>query len=466
MNFLDLWWPPDKERIDAYAQRELLYEGDHKVAFAHLSAKMPDHLADRVYLALDYPKLIVNTFADLLFAESPVLTLPGQQEFLDRLVEQNNLFTTFYEAELSCSFRGDAVYRVGLNAAGDQVKIEEKPAWSYFVEINPDNVREVLSECLAWEREIRYRNGDTRRFLRVERHKPGFIYNELYEREGLTKVVRQVPLSVLYGDDAPPDVEETGVPFSLLIHAPNVRHGSRYWGQSDLTDGLIALFDEINGRATAISDILDKHADPKLVAPLGTVGRNGKINHGSLNLLEVSAEEAAANVPRYLVWDAKLEACFDQLDRVEDWIFKFSDVSQAMHNRGKVGNIDSGIAMKQLFMPMLTRSNRKALYRQPVIQRVIYVAMMMAHRWLKWPEPSGLCEVVWRSGLPRDDSELTSVATQLVQSRLMSRHTAVRYVHGVGDTEASAELARVDAEEVSGGSAPESDRAPGPVEAQ
>jgi len=456
IDFAQTWWPPspDDVRLQNYIRRQELFESRHAEAFSEKSGKVPDHLKDKLYLIQDYPKLISSTFADLLFGQAPVFSLPDQQEQLNKLVTSNRLSTTLYESELSASFRGDAVFKLSVGprhpGGPNEVLIEEVPAYSYFAELDPDNGRRVVSQCLAWERTLLVREpsgGQTeRRFLRVEIHQAGLIINQLYRIKGMTKVEGPVPLSELYGADAPPEEWETGVDVPLIFHFPNVRHGSCYYGMSDYTLGLESLFDEANQRITAIAAILDNHSDPRLVLPTGIVNKKGQVKAEDLKIIEVPPEESLVGLPKMLTWDPHLEACFKQLEGIEKRIFKFSDVCRV--DPEGVANIDSSPAMHRLFAPMLARMALKQNYREPVICDMLYTAMMLgaANRVEGYEKPSARPEMVWRNGLPKDDKELTEVAAMAVGARFMSRKTAIRYTRQVGDQEAEAELAIIDAE--------------------
>jgi hypothetical protein len=456
IDFMRGWWPPsqeDSERLRDYKRREQLFESDHKTAFADKSAKLPDHLKEKAYLVQDYPKMVSTVYADLLFAEPPIFSLPGQQEEIDQLVTSNMLATLFYESELSISFRGDAVFKVGMrprHPGGEpEIIIEEKPASSYFVELDPDNARQVLSQCLAWERCV----GDGERkkeYLVVEHHLPGQIITQLYLRTGHTKIKMQVPLSDLYGDAAPPEVQFTGVPMPLLFHFPNLRHGSRYWGMSDYTEGLESLFNSANQRLTSISDILDKHESPKLVMPAYSLDKKGNLKAASLDVIEVNPEDSVSGAPRYLTWDPQLAAAFGMLEANEEKIFQFADISPAMFGKDKAGNIESGRAMAMRFARMMTRVGRKRSYREPIIKQMLFAAQLLKQAWLNGPAPLGPVEIIWRNGLPKDDLELTNVAKAQVEAGIMSRHSAIRYVKSVSPIEADTELARIKEEQSSG----------------
>ena len=149
IDFLQTWWPPDSKRIEDYTRRQQLFESEHCKAFSEKSAKVPEHLEHKLYLVQDYPKLISTTFADLLFGQAPIFSLPSNQDQLNKLVADNRLNTSLYESELSASFRGDAVFKVSIAprhpGGKNEVLIEEVPAYAYFVEVDPDNQRRVLS---------------------------------------------------------------------------------------------------------------------------------------------------------------------------------------------------------------------------------------------------------------------------------------------------------------------------------
>lgn len=447
IDFLQTWWPPDSKRIEDYTRRQQLFESEHCKAFSEKSAKVPEHLEHKLYLVQDYPKLISTTFADLLFGQAPIFSLPSNQDQLNKLVADNRLNTSLYESELSASFRGDAVFKVSIAprhpGGKNEVLIEEVPAYAYFVEVDPDNQRRVLSQCLAWERIVCQGEKEIR-YLRVEHHLPGQIVNELFVIEGWTKVRFKVPLSDLYGESAPPDVQLTKVDVPLLFHFPNLRHGSAYYGMSDYTDGLETLFDEANQRITGIANVLDRHGDPKLMVPEGIVSKRGTVKATDLEVFVLQGPEK----PEYLTWDAKLDSFFRQLEGVEEKIFQFSDVSPAMFGKDKAGNIESGRAMMMRFARMITRAVRKQNYREPVICEMLYTALMLgaANGVEGYTMPEAKPEMVWRNGLPKDDKELTEVAAAAVQAGFMSKLTAIRYTRQVGDQEAAAELERIESE--------------------
>lgn len=456
-------WPPsaeDKERLERYQRYTQLFEGDHAEAFAEKSAKLPPGVADKVYLIADYPRLITNVAGDMLFGESPIFSAEdeAEQELITELVTSNDLVATLMEAALSQSFRGDAVIRcrVGKRESDGQdgVIIEEVPAHSYFVELDPANCRRLLSEAIAWVHPTEERD-----YLRVEHHLPGQVIQQAFELDLATgEVGARVPLSLLHGESAPPDEEDTGLPFSLLTHIPNTRHVSRRFGKSDYGGGLESLFDAVNNRLSKIEAILDKHADPNLVVPQGTLDDDGNVQKSTGLVFEVPSEEGSTNLPRYLTWEGQLKACFDELEVLGDLIFKFSEISPAIFGQDKAGSIESGRAMRMRFIRTLAKMARKKQIWDPRLKRLLWVARMLGFKFLGWPEPpitpAKTVEIEWQDGLPVDQTEQVTIEVQRVQHGLTTREKSIRRLDQVNAAQARKELAAIAAEKEAATPAP------------
>lgn len=460
-------WPPsaaDCKRLANYARYDQLRESRHAEAFEEKSAKLPPHLASKTYLIADYPSLISKVSADMLFGERPIFhaASPDEQAAMDEILRANNLWTTLHEAEQSNSSRGDAVLRVRLaeDHGRRHVVIEELPASCYFIETDPDNSRRVLSHCLAW---VRLGPDERTEYLRVEHHLPGQIVNELYllsdtvipmrlagtdepMRLAAKRVRDRVDLADLYGSAAPPDVMETGVPYSLLFHVPAARNGNRVFGESDYTPGLESLFDAYNGRLTKIDDILDRHAEPIFLGPEGILDEQGNLRREDMSVLEIPRGGDGAAV-RYVTWEGQLQAAFMQLEKISDLIFKFSEISPAIFGEDKAGSIESGIAMRFRFARTESKISRKRNYWDPVLSHMVYVAMLLAARWIPGhPVPTRPPVITWRDGLPQNTKEQAEIEEIRLRSGTTSRQSAIMRIDETTQEAAREEIARIEAE--------------------
>jgi len=258
----------DARRWSDYRRYEQLFEGRHEEAF-----NLPAASARRLqrYLVCNVAGVVSKTCADILFGESPrfVTCEAAAGEAVARLARGTDLRVVGYEAALAASFRGDAVLKVRWTEAG--ARIEEVPAGLYLPELDPDDVRGVRRVTLAW---LRQAEGKT--YLRREVHEPGLVRNLLHEVESNGYALKEpVALARLYGADAPPEEAETGLPAIPVIHLPNYRTGSRFWGYSDYL-GLESLFAALNERLSQVSEVLRKHAAPRLAVPQTTFARTAR----------------------------------------------------------------------------------------------------------------------------------------------------------------------------------------------
>lgn len=461
-------WPPeqDAQRMADYRRFQLLFEGDHARAFEESGAKTRFG-RKLIYLTLNYAGLISKLAADLMVGETPVFRAPdgpgadslkeiiGRPSGLDGEDPGDNgntLSTTLYEAALSASFRGDAVFRVrwGKRHPDDEREdaiIEEVPASSYFVEHDPDNLRTVLSECVAWVHRVPGRRAS---YLRVEEHVPGRVSNYAYRlNENTGKVGQRVSLAEVYGGQGlePPDDEyETGVPRSLLVHVPNFRHGSRFWGLSDYYD-LEPIFDALNNRVSKTDRILDRHANPKLVLPAGSTDHEGVVRLSEMDLYEVNNAQESAAV-KYVTWDGKLEAAIRHADSLIDQIFRLAEVSPAAFGLDKAGNIESGRAMRMRFIRTQAKMARKRQYFDVATRRVLWLAQKLRQVNAGGPPPVPV-EIHWMDGIPNDYKEACDVEAVRIQAGLTSRESAIKRIDNVDDAQARAEIERMRGEAMS-----------------
>lgn len=462
LNFQALGWPPDApdssengKRLTRYERAEQMFEGDHAKAFADLGARVPDGYQSILYIAVNLPGLLSRKVADLLVGEAPVFRAgdpeSDQQKALDVLTTQeNDLRILLYEAALAASFRGDLILRARVGQRGrngdPQVIVEEIPAYSYFVERDPDNVRNVLSESIAW---VRPGPDPRQKFLRVETHEPGRIFNTAYRlNEQGKRVGSTVALASLYPNgDAPPEEEETGVPESLLTHIPNFRHGSCLWGISDYDD-LRGLFDAVNNRLSKIDAILDKHSDPKLVGVPGMSDPSGIVDVARASYVEADSE-IFKYLPRYVTWDAELDAAFRELEQLLLLVCAIGEIAPAALglNVKDGGSAESGKALRLRYLPMEQKCNRKKLYLDPGIKRVLRVASMLGAEKLGRVALDADPEIVWQDGLPQIYSEAVETETMRVDGGLSSKASAIQRIDQCTAEQAEAELERIRAEQ-------------------
>jgi hypothetical protein len=433
-------WPPEghSARREGYAKNRLLFKGQHHDVFKRIQNFL-DREADKsiIYIVCNYAGLISKICADLLFGEQlkVVVGEPDSKEQMavDAIWTNNKMLPRLYEMGLSNSWRGDVCIknRLGKLHAWDTDMlpiIESQPPDYFFPELNGDNIQEMTGCTLAWEKKL---GDDT--YIRKEIHKPGQIINELWKlKDGELKT--QVPLSTFPEYAEVEELVETGYPGLLVTHVPNWRLDDMFWGISDYHD-MESLFDGTNNRLSRIDRILDKHSDPKLILPPGSMkldpaNKRYYIEKEDLQCMEVNAAEVG-DLPRYLVWDASFDAAFKELEKYLEIMMMCSEIAPAAFGLDKGGTAESGRALKYKMIRTLAKVNRKKLYFDEAIKTAVYIAQV-----LDVTKGSGSYEpkaprIVWADGLPADPKEQADIEMSRKTAGLTSLKAALQRLDGL-----------------------------------
>ncbi len=449
-------WPPDEhlERLEDYKKYRQLFKGKHQFVFPRIDAWLSKEMDKTIiYIVCNYAGLISKICADLLFGE-PVRFVAGEedsreQKALENIVSNNQLHIKNYEMALSASWRGDTVLkaRFGKRRNWDeeqQAIIETVPADYFFPHLNGDNVQEMTGATLAW---VKKNKDDKKEYLRKEIHEPGLIRNELWLLDGET-VKRRVPLSTFPEYAELEEEQETGYPGLLVEHVPNWRLDDMFWGISDYYD-LESMFDALNNRVSKIDAILDKHSDPKLILPPGSMEydeRTGRyyIEKEALQCMEIDEQSDAKDLPRYLVWDAQLDAAFRQIDKLLDLLMMMSEVSPAAFGLDRQGVADSGRALKFRLIRTIAKINRKQLYFDQALKNILYAAQVLDVTHGKGRYEPAVPHIEWADGLPDDPMEWAEVESTRMMSGTTSRESAVRRLDNLEGEALRQELERIE----------------------
>lgn len=431
-------------RLKDYDYYEMLFFGQHFQAF---KIRIDNKAYGEVYNMLRYVKvnfagLVSKIVADFLFSEPVKIKVPGgDQEFVDKLVEQNNLHIQNYESALSNSYFGDELFKIRTgrrhpNNTSEKptIIIEETTPKIFFPHTNQFNVRQDPETIeLAWM----FESGGEK-YLRKEMHMPRKVVTELYRMKG-EEVQEQLPISML-GEPGLAEEQETKIDQLLVFHVPNWKPSGRYFGVSDYYD-LDNLFYAINNRLTKNDNILDKHSDPILAVPEGILDENGKVKRERLNMVEIPAGSGDDAKPEYIVWNANLENAFTQIDKLVDMLFMVAEISPDTLGRG-TGQSDSGRALKLKIMRTLAKVARKKIYYDKALKDVIYTAQVLAKEWgyevdgkkLKGEPVRPTIE--WSDGIPVDELEQVEIEVKRKDADLTTTADSLMRIDGLEEDEA------------------------------
>lgn len=444
----------DQPRLDQYVHYDKLYFAD---AFDAFSIKVNSKDWSREYrklryIAANFAGLISKTMADMLFGETLTFDYDNEnnQKFADAVVEDNQLITQLHESALGNSRRGDALFKLRIGQRNPAVKdspstliFEEVTPAYYFPEFDQHSTRnvpkcDVLANTFKVEKDT---------YLHKEMHEPGWIYNEVYRyspEEG--KIISQEDVTKFGYEEQ----EETKIKRSLVFHIPNVRDSSGFWGTSDYRD-LESLFFALNNRITSIDNILDKHSDPILAVPPGVLKEDGTVRKEALGMFEVDNESPGFNKPEYIVWNANLESAFDEVDRIVDMLFMFSEISPATVGKDKEGQADSGRALKFKLLATIRKRNRKRAYYDQAIKDMMETGFELAKAHdvsinkLK-PAEIERPKLKWSNGILNDEIEQAEYVDKRITQGTMSAADGISYLDNVTPSDAKKKAAEIDQE--------------------
>lgn len=410
-------YPDQQARLERYRFNSLLFDGNHFDAF---KIKVDNELYNKNYSRLRYivnnfPGLISKICADMMFGDFPRIMLPeganhdDNSDWLENWMHEVEFNTVCYESSMTASYKGDTVFKLRVgplsSAAESSVIVEQVQPDFYFPTIDPLNVSARPSqEEISFVIQI---NGKD--YLRKEIHTPGMIRNELWKMEG-TEIIQQMSekqAQDLLNDPDFTEEEQTGVDRILLVHVPNWKDGRTYFGNDDYQD-LTTLFFAINNRISKVDNILDKHSDPILAIPEGILDEEGHVKREHLGLFE---KTPGGDKPEYIVWNAQLEAAFNEIDRLMNSLYMFSEISPDAMGRFDDATAASGRALKYRMMRTVAKIKRKQLYFDHAIKEVIYLAQLLSlEHGLKAMDKAytgapELPSVEWKHPIPQDSYE-------------------------------------------------------------
>jgi len=403
-------WPiqSEQERMDRYVRNGLLYDGKHEQVWPDLnpfgkSKSGGEHtfvLADTidrnyVSMTVNWYKRATTVFADLLCGE-PFKITADAQDAADRLIADNALVLKAYEIALSLIQNGAGLYKARFDKRGI-IDVINPRIW--YPVVSPDST-EFVAHVLAWS----FKEGEEE-YVRAEIHEKGKITNKLFLVEAgklkvalLTKFERYA--SIL------PEVK-TGVDAFLVVPVQNILGSDGVYGMDDYSD-MNDLVKELEKRLIQNSRILTKHADPSISGPASKID----IDPYSGEAVVVGGGQyygynTGEPVPAYMVWDAKLEASYLQIDQIIQKLYMVSELSPAALGELKQGLAESGSALKRLMMPTLAKVNRLRLRLDPGTKEILRVtaALEVGGRGVDAAALDNI-QIAWSDGLPRDETEI------------------------------------------------------------
>lgn len=449
-------WPlPDKDtrcRWHRYRDCRDAYGSKHPDWLRRVSD--PDKL-DELKVIVDFHGRLTRSWADMLFGERPTVSHAGDAEsaYLHDLMTRTDLLGQCYTAALDVSALGDGLLKLRMDEGAAKVRAQMPEVWVPLVD--DDDCTDFEGHVLVIDQtvEVPGRVGKTH-VVTIEVHEPGIVtVYDLTATDAVRGTAGKV-LSFSERESTPdhPNPAPTGTECPTLLHVPNGSTSASAFGIDDYKV-IDPLLDEMTGRYTLNSVVLDKHADPNMA-----------VNEESLEIdpstgktvLKVGGAtyviDANGNKPEYVTWDGNLTPSLAQIAAVKEELFLVSETCPAQFGDNKAGATASGSALKRQMMAPLSKVNRLRIQWDTTVKAAIRALADMETFYrvkgaVLLPDPA----IEWRDGLPEDETEVTASLVTRYTAGLLSLETALRRQGFQGDvndetTPLGAEYTRIMAE--------------------
>lgn len=469
------FYPPPyhAERVQRYRNNKLLFKGEFLDVFNRLDPSLQARFRKSTFLSINLASIVAKKSADFLFGETPTVSAgkednSAEQEALDRLISDNDLNIINYESALSNAYRGDSFYKVRWGQTyGGQLPKEMDPFRVIIENQNPEYVfpetvqgdaNKVIAYHVAYPVMPDPLNPEYWE-LHVESHYPGTICYRRFEIRPTTQTAKGVEQWVISNELTPLRADqETNVPFPLIVHVPNYATDENWEGVGDL-DEHYDILRELSNRYSLLAEILDKHSDPAIAVPLGTLEEDEsgvpQFRVGMDKVFEVDGKDDF--IPQYIVWNGQVENNFKEIERLTELFFTLNEIPMVALGGGDSGTSgSSGLSIKFRMSSLISKVNRKRQYYEKGLKRVFIMAQMLETKM----DPSKKYEmtipkIIFKDGLPNDDFEqATIMSTRLGGLPTISQKSALMQLDGLTEEQAEKELERMKGDQEASSPAP------------
>jgi hypothetical protein len=441
---------------------------------------------DRTYVGDPLPATISTAFADLLFGDDPTITSAyvanqnekaspiGQetlgdesdaegpdedappsfdapeddknkndQDWLDDMIEANDLPSELRRAEEMCSSEGEVWWRVYVDPSQMPHPILE---WDSRSHVRPlFRGRKLIAAVFVSDihrEEIPSREVIVYKFIQIQTE--GYVRNLLY-RGTTVELGTAIPL------EARPETANLIPDWNhglgmLAGRIPNKLGQDRRYGISDFK-GVKELLLALNEATTVGNENMRLVAKRRVVVPASSLGEDGRFDAGEDVLiapepidLELGSKSGTANF-QVLEYSFDAGALIDYKSDLAGIILTRVGIAQQFVNANSrsatsEGNAASGTALRLRLIPTTMAANGKARFWDDALPKILMLMQLLDAMdpskggfGRTWQTP-GSAPVVERSQpLPPDENELITQHATAVAAEIESRKTAIMDLH-------------------------------------
>ena len=409
-----------------------------------------------------FVKMVSISYANLLVGEQVGLSIegPGKQDeattAMKRIARGSGFGIVAFNACIGQSVEGRHYIKLRRGKKTSRSKTDEvmiENLWAQNVIRFTDPGSSIALGFCIWQELCIQKE----KFIQFEIHYQGEIWHELWSIQGdvlkekvnFEAVLGYLPIGIT---DPLGGMQETGVDDLLVFEIDNIPTNG--WSIPDLhgSENVVRLLED---RLSRDSEILNKHASPKLAVPTGVLDDKGQVSRQTWDGMVFQVDPGSnLFVPEYITWDPKVEQSFTYWDKLLGVLLANTGLThQIVGFESKDGFADSGTALRLRMIPTLAMVNAKRLNLSPAFTNSFRAALALADGFGDYGSTAldHAHDVVagWRDGIPEDPIESATVSSIKTGARqTMSIRRSIR-INNPDMTEEmiDAELSAIQAEE-------------------
>lgn len=417
VGYPDYLSPADKGRLERIRQGRMLFDGRHRELFLAEARTQFSFREVRkfgggvcpLYVTTNILRLVAMKAADLLFGEVPLLASdnPEQHAEMQDIADRSGLHQVVYQAAVDGSVEAEA-FLEGI-IYDNEVYIQQVPGEeiSPVGPLMPDGqyssfIRRTV-ETIAAEG-----GGNTGKTLLLERtYRAGSIEQSCWDVSGGKKVAASLadwPAFKDAGEDTRAPIVYTGIEWNTITWVPNLMVRRR--PVSDF-DGVVELQDTLNAKASQLSVVILKHAQPRLLVPDQLIEEGGTLADAEVLVSRPGDADA-----KYLTWDAQLDAAMKDRAFVLQQILVQTETSPVLLGLKEGAAPDAYRKVRLEAFNSLTKAARRAVYWTEGLRTALTSALMLDGTLAGKRYEESEISVQLRDGIPQDSlDEANRLAT-------------------------------------------------------
>ena len=192
------------------------------------------------------------------------------------------------------------------------------------------------------------------------------------------------------------------------------------YAQSAYND-LIPIVEEIMARFSNQSAILDKHADPTLVAPSEAFEIDQSTGEKVLRTGYALQMSHDGKVPQYITWDGSLDASFKQIEEMMKLYYMISGANPQLFGQDLTGNL-SGEALQKILIVPLAKTKKMLRKLESASEKAFNMLLKL----------KGVNDKLYIKFNMADFTSAQEFATNIMaqkQGGILSTRTAIQQIH-------------------------------------